>query len=193
MKEKSSHLKREAEAILKDLSLLELVGQFGVARLVGSTALDLLVKRDIDIHLLVKDSNLMDVVDRIYHELLGWHNIKELRISDYREREGVKIGIDSYHGPSGVWDLDIWVTNRAERTGFAIVERLRGELLPEHRKVIMKIKRAYHKRGELRDGLSTLIYEAVLDAGVRNLDEFREFLSVRTPAVRKELTTKEQI
>lgn len=40
----------------------------------------------------------------------------------------------------------------------------------------LTIKRAYHARGELRDGLSKRIYEAVVDKGVRDEGEFRRYL-----------------
>ena len=40
----------------------------------------------------------------------------------------------------------------------------------------MAIKRAYHARGELRDGVSRRIYDAVVDKGVRSEDEFRRYL-----------------
>ena len=140
MSESAKSLRSEAEDIIQQLTLFEIIGQYGEARLVGSCALDLIVKLDIDIHLVVGTTDLLNVVDSIYHQLLECRRVKEVRISDYRDQGGVKIGVDRYPGASGIWSIDIWVTDRVGTTGFALVDRLNQELQPEHRKVILKIK-----------------------------------------------------
>ncbi len=112
-------LKIEAEGIIRELQLLDLLAQYGEVRVVGSVALDLIVKLDIDIHLLIAaESDLLDVVDHIYHRLLDCQHIREVRITDYREQNAIKIGIDVYLGASGDWSIDIWVTDRPEETAF---------------------------------------------------------------------------
>jgi hypothetical protein len=172
----ASPLKREAEAIIAGLALLDLAGRYGRAEVVGSVALDLIVKLDIDVHLLADTPDLLAVTDRIYHALLDHPRVQEVRITDYRAEAGVKIGIDAYDGPSGAWSIDIWVTDRVEATAFDDTRELRRCLTPAHRAAILAIKRAYHARHELHDGLSRRIYEAVVDKGVRSEDEFRRYL-----------------
>jgi hypothetical protein len=172
-----SSLKAEAEDIIRRLSLIQLLSRYGDARVVGSVALDLIIRRDIDIHLLVEANDLFSIVDNIYRDLLTKEHVRDVRISDYRERSGILIAIDSYPGASRDWSIDIWITNRKERTGFALVERLKQELSPEQREVIMKIKGVYHKRGQLRDSMSNAIYQAVIDAGVRDVKGFQQFLT----------------
>ena len=76
---------------------------------------------------------------------------------------------------SGSASIDTWITQRVETTGFELVDRLEPALLPEHRKAIPDIKRDCHRRGQLRDGLSTIIYEAVIEKGIRTMEEFRQF------------------
>ena len=177
MVEESSSLKQEAEQIVWDLAILEFLQRYGEAQLVGSVALDLVVKRDVDLHVLVDIPDLLGVVDAVYRYLLKQEHIHEVRISDYRERGGVKVGVDAYAGISGDWSIDIWVTDQAETTGFELVNRLRERLKPEHRKVILEIKREKHRQGQLRDGLSKLIYEAVVEKGVRSVGEFNQLLA----------------
>jgi catabolite regulation protein CreA len=58
-------LKREAERIIEELDLLRLLSAYGEARIVGSVALDLIVKLDIDIHLLVDDPDVLEVANGI--------------------------------------------------------------------------------------------------------------------------------
>ena len=178
-------LKIEAEGIIRELQLLDLLAQYGEVRVVGSVALDLIVKLDIDIHLLIAaESDLLDVVDHIYHKLLDCQHVREVRITDYREQNAIKIGIDVYPGASGDWSIDIWITDRREETAFEYVERLKHAIRPEHREAILCIKSYYEKRDQLRDGISVLIYEAVVDIGIRTIEEFRKFL------VRKEKVAK---
>ena len=61
-------LKSEAEGIVRKLSLLELLRRYGEARVVGSVALDLVVKKDIDIHVLTGEHDLFRVVDSVYRQ-----------------------------------------------------------------------------------------------------------------------------
>lgn len=172
----SASLKREAEAIIADLALLEVTRRHGRAEVVGSVALDLIVKRDIDVHLLTDTPDPLAVTDRLYHDLLDHPRVREVRITDYRAEGGIKIGIDAYPGPSGAWSIDIWVTDRVETTAFEYTRELLGRLTREHRAAILAIKRAYHARGELRDGISRRVYDAVVDKGIRDEDEFRRYL-----------------
>lgn len=169
-------LREEADGIIRQAGLLALLNEHGHACLVGSVALNLVVKLDIDFVLLVESPDILAAVDRVYHRLLDLPAVREVRISDYREEGGVKIGIDTYPGASGAWSIDIWVTDRPETSGIALAERLCRELLPEHRTVILDIKGVFHQRDLLRDGMSKQIYLAVLDHDVRTVDEFERYL-----------------
>jgi hypothetical protein len=169
-------LRSEAERIIGELALLDILAPLGDAGVVGSVALDLIVKLDIDLYLVVKNGDLLAATDEVYHRLLEDTRVQEGRITDHRQQGGLKIGIDSYSGVSGSWSIDIWITERAETTGRALVERLQRVLTAEHREAIMGIKREFNRQGELRDGMSSLIYDAVVDQGIRTADEFRTFL-----------------
>lgn len=168
-------LAQEAQGILQELSLLKILSCYGDARLVGSVPLDLIVKLDIDVHVLVDRPDLLEIVDNIYHSLLDGELVHQVRISDYRP-EGVKIGIDKYPAASGDWSIDIWITNQVETTAFSFVEHLNRTLRPEHRSTIMKIKHHYHHQGLLHDGISKTIYQAVLDDEVQSVKEFHRYL-----------------
>jgi hypothetical protein len=171
-----SRLKAEAEGIIEELGLLGMLRDYGRAGVVGSVALDLIVKRDIDVHLLVEGRDILEVVDGVYRVLLD-RGVREVRVTDFRDRGAVKLGIDSYTGDSGDWSIDIWVTDRPETLGFGLVETLLGALNEERREAIIAIKRHYHERGLLRDGLSTRIYKAVVEDGVRTVEEFEEAIA----------------
>ncbi|MFW9933469.1 MAG: hypothetical protein ACFFDR_12530 [Candidatus Thorarchaeota archaeon] len=173
-------LTQEAQEILSQLDLLNLLGKYGETRVVGSVVLELLVKLDLDLHVLLSTYPLMESVNRITTELLDHQHINEVRISDYRP-EGVKIGIDECPSVSGNWTIDIWLTNDVSTTAFGHAERILAELTLEKRERILSLKEHYHRQGRLRNGISTLIYQAVLD-GITNVRDFE-----RSPAYLKYL------
>lgn len=174
--EKSKALRDEALQIIDDLGLLVSLSPYGEARIVGSVALNLVVKRDIDIHLVLNRLDLMDAVDEITRLLLDEEHIQEIRISDYRGLDSIKIGIDTFPGYSGQWSVDIWITTDIATTGFALTDRLIAEMLPEHRTLILDIKRELHRENRLRDGMSSAIYKAVVDDNVGSAAEFHRYI-----------------
>ena len=165
-------LKEEANRILDELQLMQYLSGLGTPKVVGSVALDLIVKLDLDIHLLLPHPNLFAAVNEITEYLLDHPKIREVRITDWRVSGGLKIGVDVYPEASGDWSIDIWVTDQIATTAFDLVPELLQKLTPETRRTIMQIKEHYYSKGELRDGLSLKIYRAVLDAGVRSVEDF---------------------
>ena len=177
---KKSKLKTEAEKIISELRLIDLLSHYGRIGVVGSVAYDLIMKLDIDIHVLVaENAHLLRTVDEIYHALLEHKHVHEVRISDYREQHALKIGIDKYPSISGNWSIDIWVTDSPEETAFEHTRHLKQVLRPEHREAILCIKEYYHRLNQLRNGMSVIIYEAVVDNDVRTVEEFKQFLSLK--------------
>lgn len=167
-------LKAEAEAIVEELSLLSWLSRFGEARVVGSVALDLIVKRDIDAHLLTANHDLLAVAQQLIAYLIELPRVEEVRLSNRRSRGGLKVGIDALPGQTGPWSVDIWITDCRQAAGFALVEKLAASLTAEQREAILSIKRELLARGELKDGVSSRIYEAVIDRGVRTEEQFRK-------------------
>jgi len=76
-----SPLKREAERIIEELDMLRLLSAYGEARIVGSVVLDLIVKLDIDIHLLVDNPDVLEVANGISSSLLNYEIVPEVRIT----------------------------------------------------------------------------------------------------------------
>jgi hypothetical protein len=100
-----SALKQEALFIVEELGLSAFLNRFGDSELVGSVPLDLIVKLDIDFHLLIKEEDLFSVVDQITHYLLDHQKVKEVRITDWREEGGIKIGVGGCL-PRKIWGLE---------------------------------------------------------------------------------------
>ena len=172
----STVLRDEAFQIIEAFGFLEMLGQYGDARLVGSVALDLVVKPDIDFHLVIDKSDVVNVAESIMGSLIADERILEIRVSDYLEKDSLKIGIDSLPGRSADWSIDIWITSDVSTTGFEDTERIRSLLNEDNREKILELKRFYFRKGELHDGMSSIIYRAVLDEAISNLEEFPKYL-----------------
>ncbi len=173
----SESLVQEAVSIITRLDVLREASKAGEARLVGSVAADLVVKRDIDIHVLIpRDATVIGAALKLSRYLLDREGVGEVRITDYRHDEAMKVSVDSLPGRSGPWSMDLWITSNRDMTGFEAADTLRDGLNPVLRDTIMRIKSHYHQRRRLHDGMSTLIYHAVLERGVRSVEEFDEYL-----------------
>ncbi|MHA2004485.1 MAG: hypothetical protein ACW975_06900 [Candidatus Thorarchaeota archaeon] len=172
-----SRLRIEAEQVIEDLDIMGLLNAYGNARIVGSVALDLIVKRDIDIHVLVLLRDTMDMAQHLMSVLLKVEGVNEVTVKDYRERASLKVGVDEFMGESGPWSIDIWLTTDVSTTGFALADEMEVTLDEDMREVILSIKRHYHIRDLLQNGLSGLIYRAVTEGRVQNANEFEQWLA----------------
>ena len=172
-----SRLRIEAEQVIEDLDIMGLLNAYGHARIVGSVALDLIVKRDIDIHVLVLLRDTMDMAQHLMSVLLKVEGVNEVTVKDYRERASLKVGVDEFIGESGPWSIDIWLTTDVSTTGFGLADEMEETLDEDMREVILSIKRHYHIRDLLQNGLSSLIYRAVTEGRVQNANEFEQWLA----------------
>ncbi len=175
--ELASALATEARDILSDLKLLEELSKYGEAKVVGSVALDLVVKLDIDVHVLTRDRDVSDALFSVAKYLLSLDSVPEVRLTRYPGINAMKVGVDHYAGPSGDWSIDVWIAGSPELVAFDRTNRLLDTITAEQRQVIIRIKSHYNCKGLLRDGTSTLIYEAVCEHGIRGIEEFKLWLS----------------
>ena len=88
----------------------------------------------------------------------------------------MKVSVDDFAGPSGSWDIEIWLTTKPEHTGFDLVERLKRDLNKKQREIIMHLKQHYYKQGLLKDGMSKKIYLAVINKNVTSIEAFEAYL-----------------
>jgi len=164
--------KKVAEKIINDLGILKILEPFGDARVVGSIALDVIVKPDIDIHVVV-DGDVFETINTVYKYFINNKDIREVKIKDFRDKGGMLVGVDSYVVDNVVWSIDIWITNDIKTTGFADIEKLQKDMTQEHGEIIVKIKEEYcANRGGTSGGISPKIYKSVVYGGVRNVEEF---------------------
>jgi hypothetical protein len=175
-------LQAEAAEVLADLDLLATLSTIGTPVQTGSSALGLMVARDIDITTLcpVLEADLMFGVVRplaVHPRVrrLAFRNDTGRWNVETRYPDGLYWMVE-YVTEAGVeWSLDLWFL--LEGTTQFDLEHLKSmppRLTPEARMAILRIKEARY--GLERDRHSFRIYEAVLDHGVRTPDEFARYL-----------------
>ncbi|MCC2500022.1 hypothetical protein [Bacillus paranthracis] len=171
-----NELQIEAIGIVEELGILEMLSNFGEVRIVGSVAHKLIVKKDIDIHILTSQ-DLLKITFLVLDFLRNKDKSFEISYEDFRnQKSSMFIGLKNYPGVKYDWYVDIWITDKREYTGFAQVEYFKKILTEQQRKIILQIKEYYDELDMLNDGFSSIIYEAVLNGNVTDRIQFEKYL-----------------
>lgn len=180
----NAELKREADGLMAVCRLADVLASYPQWFVGGSYSYDLMVWRDLDVYVLNLTHNLkvcFEVALALTERLPVWKSRFTNNLG--REPNGYYWGLKTGDERAGAWKFDVWFLDRA---GFdahrdyaaAMCERLTAET----RAAITAIKESYWRRAEYRDTVtSDYIYRAVLDSGVRAVDEFEQWLAGRRP------------
>jgi len=167
--------------LLRRLGLMRMVREVGRAWLVGSVPLKLIVKPDIDVHVLVSadDTPLaeapeVDAALTIARGLMERCGVRKLEVLRFLFRRAVKVGFDQRVGER-TWHIDVWVTSDRENLGTGPTRWVRRRLTPALRRAILRLKRYYAERDMCRFGMSAELYRAVIEHGVRTPRQFLDY------------------
>lgn len=191
--EQQAALQAEADAILEKLDLDSALRLAGRPVRVGSSALGLMVRRDIDITVVCE--NLADNTRAVIAQLVGNLTLHP-RISAVRFRndsgswnktpedypDGLYVGISFRAEDNNDWNFDIWFVDEPDRQPDLMhVRTILPRLSTAKREIILAIKTALaaNAAGYPKPVASFLVYEAVLDGGVSNFAEFENWLGHR--------------
>jgi hypothetical protein len=184
--QRQHQLQNEAQRILEELNLIELLSQAGHVRQTGSTTLGLMVWRDIDLQ--VSNTNLsIAQAFELLHPLLTHPRVKQVRYlhqSHHFKLDGLadRYFFMVYYEPEGQaeWKLDIsfWLGEGIHPE--PVQEAIAQQLTPATRLTILQIKDAWYQLPAYRTAVSSVdIYDAVLQHNVRTLAEFDDYLAQR--------------
>jgi hypothetical protein len=177
-------LQAEAAAVLADLRLFEHIMLIGTPVQTGSSALGLMVARDIDVTTLCPSLEVEFVFDvgralaanpRV--DRLSFRNDTGRWNADPAYPDGLYWMVEYVTDDGTSWKLDLWFL--LEGTTQFDLEHLRTlppRLTRESRLAILRIKHAWHDRPPAERVPSYRIYEAVLDHAVRTADDFGRHL-----------------
>jgi hypothetical protein len=178
----NEELKHHADSLMAACGLADLLAFYPRWFVGGSYGYDLMVWRDLDFYVLDLKHDLracFDVALALSERLPAW----KARFTNNmgREPNGYYWGLKTGDERDGAWKLDLWFL---DEDGFDAHRRyaamMNERLTAETRKTIREIKEFSWRRAEYRDTVtSDHIYRAVLDSGVREVNEFEEWLASR--------------
>lgn len=179
-------LQREAKEVIEKLNLVKILSQYGKVNVVGSLRYGLMVWRDIDIDLVLENEILEINYWKIVKKLFSNKKIQSMTLSDNRKIEdknrpkSLYIGIKYLDNEENIWKIDIRLSNENDLNTGKIENLINEKITSKNRVTILEIKSQvcdnpkYHKEFSSVD-----IYEAVLISGVKNLEEFTNFLKLK--------------
>ena len=183
--EEQARLQVEAADVLGDLDLVATLESVGVPHSVGSRALGLMVRRDIDLTVACEQLDLRGLYRLGEHVALHPH-VRSLRFRDDTGHwnvdpqypDGVYWGVEYVGGNGARWNLDVWFVDQPWRQPDLRDLQELAPLLDESRRVrILEIKRALHddpRYGKQLCGRD--IYVAVLRHGATTVEDFEAYL-----------------
>lgn len=177
-----AQLRVQADAVEAELGLTALLRTLGQPVLVGSAALGLMVRRDLDITVVcsVLDEATRTGVAAIGAQLAAHPRVREVRLRndtgfwniDPRYPDGLYVGATYRALDHEDWTLDIWFVDEPERQPDLVhLHTLASRLDERSRATILHIKSELAGRAG-RTQPSYHVYRAVLDHGVTTVADF---------------------
>lgn len=182
-------LQSEAKEIINELKLNDLLTLVGKPNQVGSSALGLMVWRDLDITVVCRKLNI-ELIAEIVPKLIVFNGVREFKFindsgsfnnsPDYPD--GLYFGL-KYKSLKGMeWKIDIWFVDKPEKQpDLKHIKVIPERLTPELRESILAIKSIWATKSEYGKTVRSYdIYTAVLDDNVRTPYQFQEWLRHKT-------------
>jgi hypothetical protein len=181
-------LQDEAREVIAGLDLAALAGEAGPLLVTGSFVSGLMCWRELDVMVLAgRDFSPEDVMD-LLARIVRRPGVTGL---DYRDERGPRcvtgqLRDERYHvtltvDHAGEWqiDLTLWLHD-LHRNVTRWHEELRERITAEQRIAVLRIKDHWHRQPAYPHHVGGLdIYTAVLDDGIRTLDQFAAWLAQR--------------
>jgi len=186
--EDQAHLQAEAGEVLADLNLAATLATVGFPHSVGSRALHVMVRRDIDLTVACERLDLRELY-RLGESVAVHPRVRVLRFRDDTGDwnvhrlypDGVYWGIEYVHNGGAKWNLDVWFVDQPERQpDLRDVRDLLPLLDDDARRLILSIKRSL--KDDPRYGAELCgrdIYVAVLHHAATCVTDFEAYLAAR--------------
>lgn len=187
--ERQDRLQDEARSILTKLRLPGRLSLIGRPLQVGSSALGLMVRRDLDITVICAELDLKRVA-KLCSELICLDGIKNLHFQNRIDRSeqttptitnDLQISLSYQLDNERTWNIRVRLIDEPERQlDLQHIKSLPTKLNPLNRELILAIKNEWHQRPEYGESVTGyLICDAVLNQGVTSLKEFEQWMEKR--------------
>ena len=188
-------LQEEADRVVELLQLEALLSNIGKPIRVGSSAMGLMVRRDIDITVVCKDlsSETHAAFSQVGAKLMlmGRHVVSVRFRNDTGAwnadpasyPDGLYLGVSARANDGIDWTLDIWAVDQPERQpDLNHLRTLLPRLDDDLRGTILLIKKALAAEkpdSSERNIPSAYVYDAALEHGVGSVEQFKEWLAAK--------------
>lgn len=176
--EKSRKFKKDADQLLADSKLLDLLNKYGEVKLTGSYAYDLMMCGDIDIEVFgdftrrKAQSILNDLISNT--EFTGYMFFDWVKYEQPKWPKGYYIGFKQLlPGYEFQWKIDIWFMKENRNSAIEYHNRL-SNIDDKTKSIILGLKEYIKTSNWQAD--STKIYDAVLDHGVKDAEGLKKYL-----------------
>lgn len=166
---RSEGLKKDADSVIKRLRIKELLGELGKVTFVGSYALELLYRPDIDIFVQSGDCSREKAVE-LTKVFLDSDFFQTVGFADWSLQQPPN-GVSGFYwelihySDKYQWKFDIWYTNIKDVKPIEVTKRVADKLKdnPQARQQILQLKEKYYDGVKYRGGMNGIkIYEQVL-------------------------------
>lgn len=180
---RSDEVKKEADKLLNESKLPQILSQYGDVRATGSYPLNVMLRPDLDF-LVVAEKNDRNKAFEIVTEIIRSNYFEEVDFVnhvDFRQSGGIT---GFYIQPRVVigerkWKLDIWLMDEKDFRPYTqeFLDLIKDDPDSQKRMAILKLKDEMSEGSKYIKGVDgKLIYEAVLKNGVRTEEEFKRFM-----------------
>ena len=182
--EVQNELQKQAFEVIEKLDLNNILGKYGQFSLVGSIEYGLMTWRDVDANLAMPadptDNEYWEIVKAIF----SLPKVKLLTLADNRQQietdrpKSMYLGIKYKDHENNIRKIDIRLLAKESITTDRIAQLVKDKITEELRETILQIKSQVHDNPKYHKTFSSVdIYEAVLLSGVKDLSDFKEYLS----------------
>lgn len=187
--ERQDQLQKEASSVLTKLRLPGRLSLIGRPLQVGSSALGLMVRRDLDITVICAELDLKRVA-KLCSELICLDGIKALHFQNRIDRSeqmtptltnDLQLILSYQLEEKKEWTIQVRLIDEPERQiDLQHIKQLPAKLNPINRELILAIKDEWAQRPEYGQTVSGfLICDAVLNQGITSLKEFESWVEKR--------------
>lgn len=171
------NIRQEAELLLYEQGLYGILEGYGHSFIGGSYAYDLMTWHDLDIYF-TGDFDLEAFFDLGY-EITATFKAYKSFFTDSRSRspDGLYWGIRLGDLQAGAWKIDIWhLSEKDYQDQIRYCDVIKNALTEDTCRAIIEIKSHFCMKPGYRDAItSDDIYRAVLDKGIRNVEQFMRY------------------
>ncbi|MHC2219470.1 hypothetical protein [Rhizobium leguminosarum] len=183
------HMQIEADEVVRILGLNELLSEIGRPIRVGSSAMGLMVRRDIDITVVcdVLDDGALAAFTAVGACMMQRadcvvairfrNDTKDWNTEPDKYPDGLYLWLSVRMPDKRAWTIDIWLVDQPERQpDLAHLKTLLPRLTDPDRATILQLKQVLANGDQSAAAIpSALVYDAVMDHGVRTFQEFEKW------------------